>query len=244
MLLVGIDVETTGLDTSKDRIIELAYAVWCTEKGAPLFMRSSLVQTDASVSEEITKITGITPDMLGQFGESLKATLTDFVLTLAKHRIEYLVAYNGRNFDYPVLNAELKRVEIDLPEVKCIDPVEDLPYEEVAKRRKLVHMAADHGFLNPFPHRALFDVLTMMKILQGFPLPEVLHRAASPSVVVRAMLPYEDVSGREAIKKKGFRFNELDGKRYEKQWVKKIKECDLPFLQKEVPVKLVIIARG
>ena len=52
--------------------------------------------------------------------------------------------------------------------------------DEKIKTRSLPYLAADHGFLNPFPHRALFDVMTMIQIAGMYDINEILKYADSP----------------------------------------------------------------
>lgn len=60
--LVVFDFETTGLDTAKDRIIEIGALK--VEAGKPTGEYSTLIQPDIPLPETVEKITGITADML------------------------------------------------------------------------------------------------------------------------------------------------------------------------------------
>ena len=70
--------------------------------------------------------------------------------------------------------------------------------------RKLTHLAAEHGFLNPFPHRAVSDVLTMLKVLSHYDIAPVLESARQPSFTVKACVSYDD---REKAKARGYRWD-------------------------------------
>ncbi len=71
MKLLGIDVETTGLDTNNDRITEVGLVVWCTEKHAPLYLYNvNLLWPDMpELTPEITALTGIDLEHLQEFHE-------------------------------------------------------------------------------------------------------------------------------------------------------------------------------
>src|SRR5208282_4762391 len=64
---------------------------------------------------------------------------------------------------------------------------------EVPERNstRLTYMAADHAFLNPFPHRAMFDVMTMLKILDNYDIGKVMELAKSPTVTVKAIVSFD-----------------------------------------------------
>jgi DNA polymerase-3 subunit epsilon len=107
--LVFLDFETTGLDTEKDRIIELAFV-----KQLPDGTRSTLVQRTnpgIEVSKGATKVTGIhTLDACGLFwGPPLKKVgqkLVDFLDGCD------LAGFNQIAFDVPMWVAECKRHSI------------------------------------------------------------------------------------------------------------------------------------
>lgn len=63
---VIVDVETTGLDRDRDEIIELA-AVRIVDH-APAAQLTMLVRNGRALSQEIVKLTGITPQMLDEEG--------------------------------------------------------------------------------------------------------------------------------------------------------------------------------
>ncbi len=107
--LVFLDFETTGLDVTADRIVELAF-VKMQQDGS----RTSLVQRinpGIEVSKKATKVTGIhTMDATGLFwgpplrkvGQQLAAFLTDCDLA----------GFNQIAFDVPMWLAECKRHNI------------------------------------------------------------------------------------------------------------------------------------
>jgi hypothetical protein len=105
---------------------------------------------------------------------------------------------------------------------KWIDTMVDVPYPSEYHVRNLRHLAADHGFLNPFAHRAVFDVLTMLTIMSKYDLDEIVELSQEPLFMIYAVCspPWTDngVSSNEA-RKNGFRWNvEL------KLWTKQIRE--------------------
>jgi DNA polymerase III epsilon subunit-like protein len=71
-VFVALDLETTGLDTSKDSIIEIAAIRFSLKKNEEGLIwsivnreeRSMLIQPERELTEEISMITGITDSML------------------------------------------------------------------------------------------------------------------------------------------------------------------------------------
>src|SRR5271154_2190395 len=68
MKILGIDFETTGLDPKQDRITEAGLVLYDSESSTPVRISGFLVQTGAVVSEEITRLTGITQDAITAYG--------------------------------------------------------------------------------------------------------------------------------------------------------------------------------
>ncbi|GAA0298389.1 hypothetical protein GCM10009128_16510 [Psychrosphaera haliotis] len=216
MYVLGIDLETTGLSFEEDEIIEIGAVVWDIDSNKPAAMLNHLVvQPDKlPLSKTIVNITGITDTDLTEFGLEEKYALMEF-LKLAE-KCQYIVAHNGNHFDKPFIEKALSRysMNINLP---WIDTMFDVPFK--SRTKKLTYLAAEHNFLNPFAHRALFDVLTMLKVCSDYDWQEIIERAQSPQVKVIAKVSKED---RQLAKDQGFRW---DSKNY--VWFKEMKECDL-----------------
>ncbi len=84
-------------------------------------------------------------------------------------------------------------------------------------------MAADHGFVSPFQHRALFDVLTMLRILGMYRIDEVVQLATSPSCTLVADAGYDD---RKLLREHGFYWDGAS-----RSWRRQVKECQLAALK-------------
>lgn len=233
MRILGIDFETTGLDTSKDRITEMGFALWDVPTKRPLVTVGVFLhdQTYPPQSQEILSLTGISNDMLREFGTDPGENFRVLDGFCAKHKVEYLVAHNGENFDRPLLMSELARSGVEagcLRNLPWIDTRTDIPFAKEPDSRRLNHLAVDAGFLNPFAHRAVFDVLTMLRILSNYAIEDVLAYQCIPFVVLRALVSYEN---REQAKKQRFAWEKIGEKTWPKCWVKKVK---LNLLQAEL----------
>lgn len=222
MLLAGLDFETTGLDTEKCHVIEVGAALWDTERRAPIALICELVSLPEGtrLPSEIEELTGIREEDLVAFGRS-ESFVFKRLLDLVFHA-EYVVAQNGTDFDELIFDrvAAQHAHESDRALSRpWIDLSVDVPYPERITTRKLTHLCAEHGFLNPFSHRAVFDVLSMLKVLDAYPIDQIIDLAKSPTLRTQALVSYED---REKAKARGYRW---DGAT--KTWTKNIKECHL-----------------
>ncbi len=103
--LAIVDVETTGMSASSDRIIEVA--VVRVSRGNVVEEFSSLVDPERRISHRIRSLTGITNEDLR--GAPLFRQIKDDLLRLLDGSI--LVAHNAR-FDYGFLRKEFEREKI------------------------------------------------------------------------------------------------------------------------------------
>lgn len=231
MVVLGIDVETTGLDTGKDRVIEIGAVVYDTKHNVPLDMYSALVLPEFEgfqLPPEITDLTGIQEEWLIQYGRTFPQ-VADYLekMLLRRYDVDYVVAHNGENFDKPIIFAELERAgltEHPLRTLPWIDTRTDLPHKREPESRRLKHLALDHGFINPFEHRAVFDVMTMLRVAGQFDWEEVVKLSTIPWITVRALVSYDD---REKAKKMRYSWEKLGTRNYPKLWVKKIRANQL-----------------
>ncbi len=225
MRILGLDLETTGLDTSTARITELGVALWDVPTKRPLvtvgvFLHDS---TYPPQSADIIRLTGITDEMLLEFGTEPAANLRWLDGFCEKHQVKYICAHNGENFDKPLLLSELARNKLEagyLKKLPWIDSRTDIPFASEPDSRRLNHLALDAGFINPFQHRAVFDVLTMLRILSNYDINHILEYQAIPFATCRAVVGYED---REKAKIQRFSWEKIGEKTYPKSWVKRIK---------------------
>lgn len=228
MKVLGFDLETTGLDTQKDLITEIGAVVWDVERKQPVEMMSKLVSwyfdlgIKPDISEEITSITGITCDDISSHG--MEGSIALEMLDDLAGYCEYTVAHNGLMFDQPFLLSMADRAGLKLDNIEMllmIDTRLDLPLPPAMKNKpqNLTMLAALHEFINPFPHRAVTDVLTMMKVFSKYDINYMTDRASYPIVEVVAKVPFKE---KHLIDGKGFKFQ----KEPDRTWHKILRECD------------------
>ncbi len=213
MILLAFDLETTGLDSAKDRPIEVGAILYSTSQKKCLESQGFLVQSDVPVSAEITKITGITQAAVNKFGYDSQSALMS--LRDMAEEAEAWIGQNVLRFDKKFLDCWQERDQLHIPEKLWIDTMYDLPGCEA---KHLGYMAADHGFLNLFPHSALSDCQTVLKLFEHYSLEQVIERAKSPLIVVQSL---QDRSDNDLVKKRKFRWNPE-----RKIWWRLIKEID------------------
>lgn len=235
--ILAIDCESTGRDVKVDRATEIGAILYDVDIKKPLLTYGCLVydvldKTFPTITAEINNITGITQEMLNEFGKPAHAVLKNLNRIVSEHKPEYLVAHNGYSFDFPLLEAELNRVSLnfcqELREIKRLDTLLDINYPKMGSR-KLDHIAAAHKFVNPFSHRALFDCLTMVEIISRYDFDAILKYKEIPWTYVRAMVGYDD---RQKAKDANFKWQEINGRTFPKMWVRLIKVTELEELRK------------
>jgi DNA polymerase III subunit epsilon len=215
MLILGLDFETTGFDFEKDRIIEVGAVLWETETSMPVRLLSTLVKhADAPpISTEIARLTGIHQALLDQHGMPPSKAFGDLV-AMAESATA-MAAHNGSRLDEPMFVAELRRHDIPSPPLPWIDTCLDVPFPRHVTTRKLTYLGAEHGFLNPFSHRAVFDVLTMFRVLAAYPIGPILDSARQPIVTCVAIGLDERA---EEPKKRGYRW-----RKSQQRWMKNLR---------------------
>ena len=152
---VIIDVETTGLNSESDEIIELAGIRIVNHEVTDKI--AMLVRPERQISQAISKMTGITQDMLEEEGVSLDKAIDEFCNFIGRNPI---VSHNI-SFDRAFLNAAC--LKLDRPGLKnickdtlglarrCVDDVADY---------KLKTLADYFGIIVEEQHRALADCMT------------------------------------------------------------------------------------
>jgi DNA polymerase III subunit epsilon len=197
--VAGIDYETSGLLATEDRIIEVACCLYEWETGVPLQILSTLVRPDRPIPPEITKLTGITDEQVDVYGRPEKPVFLE--LNTMIDSADYVLAHNGNSFDHPFYLATCHRLGLEPSSVFWLDSLTDVRWPETIKTRNLGHLAADHGFASPFRHRALFDVMTMLKLASLYSLDDIIARAQEPTLHVQALVSFDE---KEKVKERGY----------------------------------------
>ena len=160
--LVFLDLETTGLNIMRDRIIQIAMIKYMKNDNEPMEMEM-LINPEIPISEEAMKVHGIMPGDLknkptfSQVGQKI----FDFIGNAD------LAGYNSNRFDIPMLIEEFARIGLDfeISHRKLVD-VQRLFY----KMEPRTLSAAYKFYLDKEmtdAHDAMADVRATAEILQG-----------------------------------------------------------------------------
>lgn len=167
--LVILDTETTGIDHKSDEIIELAALALSRRDGKTvtdaqmdLLLRLS---PGRSLPPEITKLTGITPELLAEEGLSKEEAARRFTALLVPKTL--VVAYNAQ-FDLCFLFYFLQRLGL----AHCLKGIEMLDALSIYKDRrdyphKLANAIEAYGLSGRNSHRALDDTAATAELLEA-----------------------------------------------------------------------------
>ncbi len=158
---VVFDLETTGLNPQKDEIIEIGAVKF--KEGEIIDEFSSFIKPKSKIPQKITKITGITEDMVSE-APSQNKVLSQFYDFIGDN---VLVAHNA-GFDYGFLRSHLLHCNLTLKNYSVLDTLglsralcSDL------KNHKLDTLA-DHFNINlENHHRALDDTKATLEIFRN-----------------------------------------------------------------------------
>lgn len=215
MLILGVDVETTGLSDERDEITEIGAVLWDWDMQMPLEQQSDIIDCGKHISREITEITGLTNEICSKHGLTLEGSIN--TLDGMMEAADYVMAHNAP-FDKGFIQAAFNKEDMVMPSTPWLDTRTDVKWRTKGSR-KLGYLAADHGFINPFAHRALYDVLTMLKLASLYSLEDIIKRSQSPTVTLKALVSFNQ---KDLAKEKGFHWEAGS-----KSWLLEIKEMDL-----------------
>ena len=151
---VVVDIETSGLDYEKHKIIEVG-AVLTNSQGKVLDKFESLIKQEIKLSNDIIKLTGITDEDLIN-GRCEKQVLEDFLSFIKNYP---LVGYNF-NFDMKFLNYNLEKNSLKEITNTTYDLKTYVKREKMfLKNYKLETVLKEYGIIKKVDHRALADAL-------------------------------------------------------------------------------------
>lgn len=157
--VVAVDIETTGLDPKRDRIVELAL-VGLTGEGGIAWVWESLINPERSVPQSATLIHGIADEDLvnsprfSDVSGAVRALLEDKVL----------LAHNLR-FDAGFLNSEFRRCGLEVPTSRGIDTLQmSRQFDTGERSHKLADACRRYGVHSSGGHRAKQDAVAVARL--------------------------------------------------------------------------------
>lgn len=155
---IVLDIETDGLDESKNQIIEIG-AIKVSGKELEEF--HYLVQSDNRLQKDIIRLTGITDDMLQQEGVTIDLALEellDFVGNLD------IIGY-GVKFDLTFINTKLTELGHPILTNSVHDLMRYVKSEKIfLENYKLQTVLESYGIDEQVPHRALLDARLILDL--------------------------------------------------------------------------------
>jgi DNA polymerase-3 subunit epsilon len=151
------DTETTGIDPSKDKIIELAAYDPIENKTF-----SCLINPEIPIPPETTNIHHITDDMVKD-SQKFAEIIPSWIEFCKGNTL--LIAHNNDAFDQPFLQTEFKRCNVSMPKWAFLDSLKwarkyrkDLPRHALQYLRQIYNIEANEA------HRAFSDVLVLHQV--------------------------------------------------------------------------------
>jgi DNA polymerase-3 subunit epsilon len=218
-----VDFETTGLDTQKDFAVEFAAVVYepLTRRYIKSFEEIVGTTIDAWHLKTLSEISRIEARDLSLFYNPSLEQFRYFYHLCRERFITTIVAHNAE-FDRSFFDRLCQSHNLPLLEVRWMCSFKDFSYRDGIKAKSLSYLCADHGVLNPIPHRGLADCFGLFFIARQYDWNELTINANYPSIQLQAMVSYHD---RQKAKDAGFRW---DGSR----WIMDAKET--PDFQKVI----------
>jgi DNA polymerase-3 subunit epsilon len=210
-----LDLETTGLDISKDRIIEIALIKRLPDGTETEYCKR--VNPTIPITPESAEITGITNEMVAQ-----EPTFTE----LADEIIDFigdadLGGYNSNKFDIPVLAEEFLRAHksFDFSKRKCID-VQNIFHKMEQRTLAAAYLFYCNGNMEN-AHNALYDTRVTLDVFKAQleRYPNLSNNVADLAEFSRqGAVEWADFAGRVAKNKDGqliYNFGKHKGKTVE-----------------------------
>jgi len=222
MLIAFFDFETTGVDVNQDRVTEVGALLYTTGYQRVVMAEQFLVEVDRPIVPKVTELTKIRKPLCDKFG-----LVANDALSRLQNYFDMAEAVAGNNiveFDLPLYRNWCIQEHEEPIEKLAIDIKTDLPGVEY---KKLAYMCADAGFLNPFPHAALPDAWSSLRLFEGHDLEKVVERAKSPRVTLKAHVDFD-----HNYLAKDRKYGWHPGS---KVWYKVVKELDVELEGKEAP---------
>ncbi len=154
-----IDIETTGLSPAAERIIEIAIYIHDGEKVINEF--STLINPEKKISANITRITGITNEMVIDAPKFWEIAKDIVILTEGKS----FVAHNA-SFDYNFIRNEFKSLGYDYKRDRLCTVKLSRKILPGYKSYSLGKLCSDLGIKIDGRHRAAGDALATVKLFE------------------------------------------------------------------------------
>lgn len=219
-----VDIETTGLDSENDKIIEIGIVEFQISEAFEITMTEiygAVEDPKQDLDPQIQELTGLSNQVLA--GKSIDWEKVKGMF----QRASVVIAHN-MEFDRSFLIKHPALAEVS---VHWACSMKHIDWDKHGfKSRSLNYLAADHGFINPFAHRAVFDCATTFRLMSKH-LKEMVERSYEKEVFIKAVrAPFES---KDLLKARRYRWDPE-----ERVWGKIVAESQLveerEFLANEI----------
>lgn len=213
-LVAIVDTETSGLDPATGELLEVAVAVYSLEHG---LVHAGSIPVRAE-KNEASGVNGIPLALVQDWGRN-----PDAASHWANQMVTGAAAIVAHNADFD------RQWLPELADKPWICTCNDVTWPEPVQSRSLTAIALAHGVGVVDAHRALTDVMTIVRLFdalkkRGHDVRALLEQGLRPKATFRALVSYDD---REKAKQAGFRWEGAT-----KSWLRKMAIEDanaLPF---------------
>ena len=166
--VLGFDLETTGFDYRKDRIVQ--YALVGSDTDGTHINLQSLVDPRVKIPPETTRVHGISNDDVRGMGEFSKHV--NEIISMVDDSI--IVGHNVIRFDWRFLEVECMRAGVEVPKPKgIIDTLVLARRLKISGRHTLGHLCARFGIEVSRAHQADADagatLLLLWRMMRAYP---------------------------------------------------------------------------
>ena len=166
--VLGFDLETTGFDHRKDRIVQ--YALVGSDTDGTHINLQSLVDPRVKIPPETTRVHGISNDDVRGMGEFSKHV--NEIISMVDDSI--IVGHNVLRFDWRFLEVECMRAGVEVPKPKgIIDTLVLARRLKISGRHTLGHLCARFGIEMSRAHQADADagatLLLLWRMMRAYP---------------------------------------------------------------------------
>jgi DNA polymerase III alpha subunit (gram-positive type) len=239
--VLGIDFEATSTDPKKARIIEVGAILWDGPQFLPeeKFVDYCYAPDYPSLDSAVKRVTGITDEKLVNHGRPPRVVLKALLELMigADCFISHNVAYDRTLFEAECKRHLLPNTDDITKNTPWVCSLEDIDYPEWIRCKQLSHLALDHGVaIDPSKlHSALGDVEVLGGLLRAgrFKIEDIIAFSKENWVYLKANIPkpWDDGGiGKDAARLAGYSWEIPKGctePRFEKQWVKRVKESQI-----------------
>jgi len=171
MIICFYDLETTGFSKEHNDIIEIAGAIWDSQKDQILDTFTEYIKPVGKIPPIITQLTGISMDKVKDC-DNIWNILPQFYEFMMSYKVEKMVGYNNAVFDYPFILAQMNRYKLsekfNFPQYEQVDV---LKIVRGLKKKKLIELSdckqstvATHFNIIYDAHDAINDTLALVRI--------------------------------------------------------------------------------